>query len=117
MVLQQMIRGLADDEIQRKLLAKSEMTLGEAEKFVMAEESGKWSQADSRSEPQIAAGLSTYKSQQIFKPKPYHAQCYKFRSALRGMVRSRTISSKLVRFWYAKPPKSGLSQSKTTLSW
>ena len=70
MVLQQMIRGLADDEIQRKLLAKSEMTLGEAEKFVMAEESGKWSQADSRSEPQIAAGLSTYKSQQTLKPKP-----------------------------------------------
>ena len=70
MVLQQMIRGLADDEIQRKLLAKTEMTLGEAEKFVMAEESGKWSQADSKSEPQIAAGLSTYKSQQIVKPKP-----------------------------------------------
>ena len=51
MVLQQMIRGLADDEIQRKLLAKTEMTLGDAEKFVMAEESGKGSQADSKSEP------------------------------------------------------------------
>ena len=41
MVLQQMIRGLADEEIQRKLLAKSDLTMEEAEKFVMAEESGK----------------------------------------------------------------------------
>ena len=70
MGLHHIIRGIADNEIQRKLLAKSEMTLGEAEKFVMAEESTKGSQADSRSEPQIAAGLYTLKSQQILKPKP-----------------------------------------------
>ena len=41
MVLQQLIYGLADEEIQRKLLAKPKMTLEEAEKFVIAEESGK----------------------------------------------------------------------------
>ena len=41
MVLQQRIRGLADEEIQRKLLAKSDLTMEEAEKFLMAEESGK----------------------------------------------------------------------------
>ena len=64
-------------KFKRKLHAKSEMTLGEAEKFVMAEESSKGSQADSRSEPQIAAGLSTYKSQQILKPKP----CVRCRTA------------------------------------
>ena len=41
MGLHHIIRGIADNEIQRKLLAKSEMTLGEAEKFFMAEESSK----------------------------------------------------------------------------
>ena len=46
----------------------------------------------------------------------FHFQCSKFRSALRGIVHSRTILSKLVRFWYAKLPKSGLSLSKTTIS-
>ena len=57
MVLQKLIFGLADDEIQRKLLAKSEMTLEEAVKFVTAEESGKWSKLDSKSEQQMAAGI------------------------------------------------------------
>ena len=61
MVLQQMIRGLADDEIQRKILGKTEMTLEEAEKFVIAEESGKWSQLESKSDKQTAAGMSSYK--------------------------------------------------------
>ena len=65
MVLQQLIFGLADDEIQRKMLAKTEMTLEEAVKFVTAEESGKWSQLDSKSEQQMAAGISGYKSQQV----------------------------------------------------
>ena len=41
MVLQQLIYGLADEEIHRKMLAKTEMTLEEAVKFVTAEESGK----------------------------------------------------------------------------
>ena len=57
MVLQQLIYGLADEDIQRKILAKPEMTLTEAEKFVIGEESGKWSQLESRSERQIAAGM------------------------------------------------------------
>ena len=48
--------------------------------------------------------------------QPNNKQCYKFRSALRGMVRSRTFFNKLVRFWYAKQSKSGLSLNKTTLS-
>ena len=64
MVLQQMIRGLADEEIQRQLLARSE----EAEKFVMAEESGKWSQVDSKSDHQVVAGMSSFKQQQKSKP-------------------------------------------------
>ena len=58
MVLQQMIRGLADDEIKRKILGKTEMTLEEAEKFVIAEESGKWSQLENKSDKQTAAGMS-----------------------------------------------------------
>ena len=57
MVLQQLIYGLADEDIQRKILAKPEMTLKEAEKFVIGEESGKWSQLESKSERQIAAGM------------------------------------------------------------
>ena len=67
MVLQQMIRGLADENIQRKRLVKSEMTLEKAEKFVMAEESVKWSQVDSKSEQQMTAGigLSKYKSDRL----------------------------------------------------
>ena len=65
MVLQQLIYGLADEQIQRKLLAKPEMTLGEAEKLIIAEESRKWSQVDSKSDQQMAAGMSSYKSQQV----------------------------------------------------
>ena len=56
---------MADDEIQRKMLGKTEMTLEEAVKFVTAEESGKWSQVDSKSDQQMAAGMSGYKSQQV----------------------------------------------------
>ena len=69
MVLQQLIYGLAYEEIQRKLLAKPEMTLEVAEKFVIAEESGKWSQVDSKSDQQMAAGMSRYKSKQVQKKK------------------------------------------------
>ena len=76
MVLQQMIRGLADEDIQRKLLAKSEMTLEEAEKFVMAEESGKWSTLESGPEPQMAAGLSNYSKQQ-WQPLQKDKNCFK----------------------------------------
>ena len=62
--------GLADEEIQRKLLARSKLTLEEAEKFVMAEESGKWSQVDSKSDHQVVAGISSFKHQQQQKSKP-----------------------------------------------
>ena len=55
-VLMQMIAGLADDDIQRKILGQPDKTLKEAEKFIIAEESGKWSQLESRSELQMAAG-------------------------------------------------------------
>ena len=63
-VLMQMIAGLADDDIQRKILGQPDKTLKEAEKFIIAEESGKWSQLESRSELQMAAGMSNYKNQQ-----------------------------------------------------
>ena len=58
MVIQQLICDLADEQIQRKLLTKPEMTLEEAEKLIIAEESGKWSQADSKSDKEMAAGMS-----------------------------------------------------------
>ena len=64
MVLMQMISGLADDDIQRKILGEPDKTLKEAETFVIAEESGKWSQLESKSELQMVAGLSNYKNQQ-----------------------------------------------------
>ena len=70
MVLQQMIRGLADEEIQRKLLAKSDLSMEDAEKFVMAEESGKWSQAESKSGQQVVAGMSRYKQEQQQQQRP-----------------------------------------------
>ena len=63
-VLMQMIAGLADHDIQRKVLGQPDKTLKETEKFIIAEESGKWSQLESKSELQMAAGLSNYKNQQ-----------------------------------------------------
>ena len=52
--------GMADEESQRKLFTKPDITLAQAEKLVVAEEIGKLSQADSRS----VNGLSLYKQQQ-----------------------------------------------------
>ena len=49
MVLEQLITSLADEETQRKLFTKPEVTLAEAEQLVIAEEIGKLSQADSKS--------------------------------------------------------------------
>ena len=69
MVLMQMISGLADDDIQRKILGEPDKTLKEAETFVIAEESGKWSQLESKSELQMATGLSNYKNEQLQKKK------------------------------------------------
>ena len=57
MVLEQLTVGLADEEAQRKLFTKPNVTLAEAEKLVVAEEIGKLSQEDSRS----VAGVSQYK--------------------------------------------------------
>ena len=47
---------MADEEAQRKLFTKPDVTLAEAEKLVVAEEIGKLSQEDSRS----VAGVSQY---------------------------------------------------------
>ena len=85
MVLQQLIYGLADEEIQRKMLAKTEMTLEEAVKFVIAEESGKWNQVDSKSDQQMAAGMSGYKSQQVQKQKPCNRCGKKAHNKERGL--------------------------------
>ena len=49
MVMEQLTVGLADEETQRKLFMKPEISLQEAEKLVIAEEIGKLSQEDSRS--------------------------------------------------------------------
>ena len=49
MVMEQLTVGLADEETQRKLFMKPDISLQEAEKLVIAEETGKLSQEDSRS--------------------------------------------------------------------
>ena len=50
MVLHQLIRGLNDEEIKLKVLAKPEgsLTLEEVEKFIVNEESGKATLQDSK---------------------------------------------------------------------
>ena len=63
----QMIAGLADIDIQRKVLGQEDKTLEATEKFIIAEESGKWSTLEIGSELQMAAGLSNYKKQQGHK--------------------------------------------------
>ena len=59
MVMEQLTVGLADEETQRKLFMKPEISLPEAEKLVIAEEIGKLSQADSRS----VQAMSSYQKQ------------------------------------------------------
>ena len=59
MVMEQLTVGLADEETQRKLFMKPDISLKEAEKLVIAEETGKLSQEDSRS----VAALSLYQRQ------------------------------------------------------
>ena len=59
MVMEQLTVGLADEETQRKLFIKPAISLKEAEKLVIADETGKLSQEDSRS---VAAG-SLYQRQ------------------------------------------------------
>ena len=48
MVMEQLMVGIADEESQRKLFTKPDITLAQAEKLVIAEEIGKLSQEDSR---------------------------------------------------------------------
>ena len=59
MVMEQLTVGLADEETQRKLFMKPEISLPEAEKLVIAEEIGKLSQQDSRS----VQAMSNYQKQ------------------------------------------------------
>ena len=60
MVMEQLMVGMADEETQRKLFTKPDITLAQAEKLVIAEEIGRLSQVDSKS----VSGLSLYKQQQ-----------------------------------------------------
>ena len=59
MVMEQLTVGLADEETQRKLFMKPEISLPDAEKLVIAEEIGKLSQEDSRS----VHAMSNYQKQ------------------------------------------------------
>ena len=65
MVLDNLIRGLADEEIKRKVLAtaEKECTLDKIIRFVEAEESGKYSLSDSKLFDSVS-GVSTFKKQQ-----------------------------------------------------
>ena len=65
MVLDNLIRGLADEEVKKKVLAtqKKECTLAKILQLVEAEESGKYSLTDSKMFDSVA-GLSNFKKQQ-----------------------------------------------------
>jgi hypothetical protein len=65
MVLDNIIRGLSDEDIKRKVLAMPEpdCTLEKVIKFIEAEESGKYSLSDTKDLASVA-GFSTYKKQQ-----------------------------------------------------
>ena len=58
-------QGLSDDDIQRKVLAKPEedCSLDKVEKFVLGEESGNFSLADTKAASAVAA-VSGYRQQQ-----------------------------------------------------
>ena len=83
MVLDNLIRGLADEEIKRKVLATNETdyTLAKVLRFVEAEESGKFSLSDSKMFDTVA-GMSGFKRQQgevakqneVIPPKVCHTQ-------------------------------------------
>ena len=63
MVLDQLVQGLNDDEIQKKVLSIQEenFNLDHVEKLIMNEECGKATQKDSKVNDSTAAGLSTFK--------------------------------------------------------
>ena len=65
MVLDNLIRGLADEEIKRKVLAtpETDCTLAKVLRFVEAEESGKYSLSDSKLFDSVS-GMSSFKRQQ-----------------------------------------------------
>ena len=65
MVVDNLIRGLADEEVKKKVLAapEAECTLDKVLRLVEAEESGKYSLSDSKMFDSVS-GLSTFKKQQ-----------------------------------------------------
>ena len=70
MVLDQLVRGLNDDETQKKVLSSKEedFNLNAVEKVVIAEESSKASQKESKSsEAGYVARMSTFKKNQKVK--------------------------------------------------
>ena len=66
-----MIRGLADEEIKRKVLAMAEpdCQLEKVVRFIEAEESGKYSLSDSKMFESVA-GISSFKQQQRERERP-----------------------------------------------
>ena len=64
MVLDNLIRGLADEEIKRKVLAtpETECTLAKVLRFVVADDSDKYSLSDSKLF-NIVSGVSSFKKQ------------------------------------------------------
>ena len=75
-VLMRMIAGLADLDIKRKVLGQEDKNLEDTQKFIIPEESGKWSTLKSGPEPEMAAGLSNYKKQQG-QPLQKDKNCFK----------------------------------------
>ena len=73
MVMEQLTVGLADEETQRKLFMKPEISLPEAEKLVIAEEIGKLSQADSRS----VQAMSSYQKQRKEVASTGNQKCWR----------------------------------------
>jgi tRNA G26 N,N-dimethylase Trm1 len=65
MVLDNIIQGLSDEDIKRKVLAmpESDCTLEKVIKFIEAEETGKYSLSDTKDLASVE-GMSTYKKQQ-----------------------------------------------------
>ena len=71
MVLDNVIRGLADEEIKRKGLAmpEADFTLDKVLRFIEAEESGKYSLSDSKLFSSVS-GMSGYKMQKREEETP-----------------------------------------------
>jgi hypothetical protein len=72
MVLYQLIRGLNDEEIKLKVLAKPEGSLTLVEKFIVNEESGKNTLQDSKATMAVNT-ISSYKKLQTPDKPPGHS--------------------------------------------